>query len=78
MAKDLFLVEAALATDGIIVSRDDVAREYFRRAAAETDRLKSVIWVNPATDDLSLWLEGKGKPTPSMKLGGRPKEESRE
>ena len=30
MAKDFLLIEAALATDAIIISRDDTARSLFR------------------------------------------------
>jgi hypothetical protein len=74
LAKDLLLVESALATDAIVVSRDDAARDCFRRAAAEIGRLRAVVWVNPVTDDLTLWLEGKRKPTPAMTLGGHPEE----
>ena len=74
LAKDLLLVESALAADAIVVSRDDEARECFRRAAAAIGRLRTVVWVNPVTDDLLPWLEGRSKPTPAMTLGGEGKE----
>lgn len=69
MAKDLFLVEAALAADGIIVSRDDRARDCFRRAAVAVERIRHVVWANPVTEELAPWLEGQSSSKLEMTLG---------
>jgi hypothetical protein len=70
IVKDICLLEAALATDKIVISLDDnTARKYFSQAAQQIqslkDSLKDIVWVNP--DDRSeqeqpiFWLE-KGAP----------------
>jgi hypothetical protein len=57
LMNDLHLVEAAIATDGIVVSRDDTARDLFRAASATLGRLRRIVWVNPADEaDPSEWL----------------------
>jgi len=70
LRKDLFLVEAALAADGIIVSRDDEARRLFRQAATQVGKLREIVWINPNDPDVMSWLEGERNTTPGMKLGG--------
>ncbi|MGM3308984.1 hypothetical protein ACSQ6I_23890 [Anabaena sp. WFMT] len=48
MTKDLCLIEAALATEKIVISLDDnTARKFFSEAAVKIDELKDIIWVNP-------------------------------
>ena len=47
MKKDLHLVEAALATDGIIVTRDDRARQLFA-----LPMLKALTWTDPTRERL--------------------------
>ncbi len=48
MLKDLRLIEAAIATDKIVISLDDnTARKFFIRAASQVDKLKNIVWVNP-------------------------------
>lgn len=58
MAKDLHLIEAALASDRLIVSCDDRARALFRGAAAHVPELRLVVWVNPeqTEEDAIRWL----------------------
>ncbi len=69
LEKDLLLVEAALATDSIIISRDDVMRELLRSAAAQVPRLRGLVWANPAKDaDFIDWLWGRTGPTAEMVL----------
>ena len=60
MAKDFYLIEAALATDRIIVSRDDSARRLFSGITERVGDLKSLIWVNPVNKDEKAieWLDG--------------------
>jgi hypothetical protein len=77
MEKDLHLVEAALATDGIIVSCDEAARRRFAQAARTVRQLRNVVWVNPARMDGEAareWLEAGAPPRDEWKLGYRPDE----
>jgi len=54
MEKDLHLIEAALATDHIVVSLDETAKECFAKAAQRVGRLGEIIWINPHQDDDAL------------------------
>jgi hypothetical protein len=65
--KDLFLVEAALATDRIVVSLDELARiELALRACAE------VMWVNPVDEGgrVIYWLNKGAELVEEWRLGG--------
>jgi|SRR5579863_3736983 len=59
MIKDLHLVAAASAGDGLIVSLDEEARGFFEATAESIGELKSLVWVNPGkTEDLGIsWLK---------------------
>ena len=64
--KDLHLIEAALATDNIVISLDDRARtELSLPAAAE------VMWVNPVDErgHVICWLNKGAEPIEEWKLG---------
>jgi hypothetical protein len=64
IVKDICLLEAALATDKIVISLDNnTARKFFSQATLQLQDLKEVIWVNPdceAEQPIS-WLE-RGAP----------------
>ena len=64
MGKDLHLVAAAGATDGLIASMDEEARELFKETSGRVEELKGLVWVNPCKpdDDAIGWLED-GAPT---------------
>ena len=47
MQKDAHLIEAALATEPTVTSRDDRARGWFARTAGRILRLARIVWVNP-------------------------------
>jgi hypothetical protein len=48
MAKDILLLEAALATDRRIASLDEnTARKYYKLAAQTIPKLREIVWVNP-------------------------------
>lgn len=51
MKKDLSLIEAALATDRIVVSLDEEAKKLFTEAARHVVRLKQIAWINPHQDN---------------------------
>lgn len=71
MQKDFCLIEAAMATDWIVVSRDENARRLFNDAAKEIGELRNLMWVNPekAEDQLISWLESGDEPEGEHRLG---------
>ena len=73
MMKDVFLIEAALATDNTIVSLDEKARYHFRISALSVDMLSNIVWVNPGSDDEAPipWAQQGAKPEPCRTLGWR-------
>ena len=59
--KDFHLVEAALATDKIVISCEDKARGLFAKASASVPELADIMWVNvraQAPGNLEVWLKG--------------------
>ena len=63
IAKDLHLVQAALATDRVIISGDRRARDTYRIACRRVRELGPICWVNPAVhgDILLPWLRGEAE-----------------
>ena len=57
MLKDVHLLEAALQTDGIIISRDAV-RQLFVALAIREGEIRRIIWINPTIDyeQVIIWL----------------------
>lgn len=70
MLKDAHLLEAALATDGIVASRDEKARAAFRAASEVVSLLRQVVWLNPdrAEEGAIPWLEAGAPSEPSRRL----------
>ena len=69
--KDFRLIEAALATDQIIVSLDDnTARKPYAVAAQTVNELKKIVWVNPdkPSEEPLVWLDDGAKPEPKRLL----------
>jgi hypothetical protein len=50
LGKDLCLVEAACAGDGIIVTRDDVIRGIWVKCHARFGLPQPIRWINPVSD----------------------------
>lgn len=74
MLKDVHLIEAALATDRIVVSLDNTVRNHFARASSDASEIKEVVWRNPVMEpDLEDWLEKGAEAEAPMKLGFIPK-----
>jgi len=71
MLEDAFLIEAALATDKIVISLDDEARELFRAACQTIAEMRPVTWVNPARPEeaAAKWLRKGVQPEGKRKLG---------
>lgn len=81
MVKDLLLIEAAIATDKIVISLDERVRELFIKAAAEIERLKQVAWVNPDVENREeegaiAWLKNGAEIESKYLLGGQDESES--
>jgi len=77
--KDFLLVEAALATDKIIVSRDDTVRELFSLTASSVGELRPIVWANPEKESETIipWLEKGAKPERERLLSSRPRAQQR-
>jgi len=50
LRKDLCLVEAACAGDGIVIARDDVIQAIWHKCHDRLDVPKPITWINPVTD----------------------------
>lgn len=48
--KDCFLVEAALATDSVVVTRDDEFRRILTKTPQGANILSRIRWINPVND----------------------------
>jgi hypothetical protein len=61
--EDFHLVEAAIAHDRIVVSRDDSVHEILRSITGNCAEIRKVMWCNPVTlaDEVLDWLS-KGAP----------------
>lgn len=71
VAKDVHLVEAALATDQLITSRDERVRSALRTASNNVGELKRIVWVNPTRGDEKPidWLRDGAKTEEHRLLG---------
>ena len=59
VAKDVHLIEAAIATDRLVTSKDESARGVFKDASDQVSDLKQIVWVNPTCNNETPieWLE---------------------
>lgn len=73
MRKDVHLIEAALETDHIIISRDETARDLFQEASEEIGGLKRIVWINPTREDEHVkdWLGKDAKLEKSRQFRGK-------
>jgi len=71
LLKDLFLIEAALVSDKIVISREEEVRRLLGQAAQELPELGDITWVNPDDPafDCIVWLEQGAKPVKECFLG---------
>lgn len=71
VAKDIHLIEAAIATDQLVTSRDKRARRAFGDAADVVRELRQVVWVDPTQDDENPidWLRNGAQAEASRRLG---------
>ncbi|MGK4002051.1 hypothetical protein WMF31_05465 [Sorangium sp. So ce1036] len=73
MLKDVHLIEAAQATDHIVVSLDERVRALFSETSARVSAMKSVVWANPGreAEACSRWLEDGAPAHAHRRLGAR-------
>jgi hypothetical protein len=71
LLKDCRLVEAALASDKIILSRDGIMRGLLVRAAKTISELRTIMWVDPTIPDENVleWLLEGAKVEKDRQLG---------
>ncbi|MCI0691209.1 hypothetical protein L0337_04275 [candidate division KSB1 bacterium] len=71
MFKDIHLVEAAKATDQIVVALDETVRDLFASISRSIGEMRNIVWVNPdKTEEQPIsWLENGAKPEKRRMLG---------
>jgi len=62
--KDLHLIEAALATDQIVISRDDTTAGLLKKYQDQIPEFQKIIWLNPTKNPEAVikWLEAGANP----------------
>ena len=70
MLKDIHLLEAALVTDSVVVSLDDIVKNLFSASCQSVGEIKNVVWVNPDEGEgkTQTWLEKGAKPDKPLRL----------
>ena len=69
LMKDVPLVRAALASDKIVVSRDNEARRLFAEASRSVGEFRDIVWVNPEDEGSISWLRNGAPPEKTRTLG---------
>jgi hypothetical protein len=71
MLKDTHLIEAAIATDQILVSLDETVRVLFTEAVGRIGEIRRICWANPdkIEEGCINWLEGGAKNEKRRQLG---------
>ena len=69
--KDVHLIEAAIATDRLVTSKDESARGVFKGASDEVVDLQQIVWVNPTRDEETPidWLQNGARAEVHRMLG---------
>lgn len=69
--KDAHLIEAAIATDRLVTSRDEKARSLFGCASVAVGQLRQIVWVNPtkAEEKPIDWLRNGARAEAHRQLG---------
>ncbi len=71
VAKDVHLIEAAIATDRLVTSKDESARKAFNDASDGVVELKQIVWINPICVDVEpiKWLKNGAPDEKHRRLG---------
>jgi hypothetical protein len=74
MVKDCHLLEAALAADRVVISKDEKAYAHFYRASDSIRQIRPVMWASPmrVADECATWLLAGAKPETKRQIGRRP------
>lgn len=69
--RDVHLIEAAIATDRLVTSRDETARGAFKIASNDIREIVEIVWVNPtrACEEPIEWLQNGAKAESHRRLG---------
>ena len=69
--KDAHLIEAAIATDRLVTSRDEKVRRLFGSASVAVGQLRQIVWVNPTKADEKPidWLRNGARAEAHRQLG---------
>ena len=71
VAQDIHLIEAAIAADRLVTSKDESARGVFKDASDGVVELKQIVWVNPTCDNETPidWLRNGARAEARRLLG---------
>ena len=71
--KDMHLIEAALATEQVIISLDEKARDLFSAASRRVRPLRKITWANPEKqeENVAKWLRAGAGSEEDRMLGFR-------
>lgn len=71
MVKDAHLLEVAIVTDHVVISRDEEVRRLFRSASSGYAAIQRVLWGNPEMEDEEVvtWLRAGAKAESRRALG---------
>ncbi|MFL6276724.1 MAG: hypothetical protein ACJ74G_16165 [Blastocatellia bacterium] len=71
MLKDAHLLEAAIATDQVVISLDETVRVLFVTAAIRVGEIRRILWANPdkIEEDCVSWLERGARSERRRQLG---------
>lgn len=70
-SNDVILLEAALATDKRVLSKERIAREFFADCSKRVKKLGPILWANPcrAEENTADWLRGGTPDEAERRLG---------
>ena len=70
LRKDFHLLQAAIATDQTIISRDETVRGLFAHASQQVGEIRNIIWVNPdrPAEEPIAWLQNGAPPEGHRRL----------
>ena len=73
ISEDLHLIEAALAFDRIVISRDDSVKNLLRGITGNCPEFEKVIWCNPVHPEGETleWLRSGARAIKAWQLGSR-------
>lgn len=73
ISEDLHLIEAALACDNIVISRDDSVRAPLRSVTGSCPEFEKVVWCNPVDlgEEGLEWLRTGARVVKAWQLGSR-------